>query len=87
MAELLRDNPTVLAMVVILASALAALWLRRGGRGGRGGRPARGRVGDPDALPRDPVARERARRRAQIQIALALFAILGFTVIGILNNL
>lgn len=81
MVELLREQPELVAIAVLLMVAVLALWLRRPGRPGTGSGP-RGPA-DPDAM-EDPTPQ---LRRARIQIVLAIFAILGFTVIGIVNSL
>lgn len=85
MAELLRDNPILIAGVVILLAALLAARgrLRRDRRTDEadGARPAH-RVDRARSAERV----ERDRRRARIQMILALFAILGFTVIAIVNS-
>lgn len=96
MAELLRDHPIVIAALVILLAALAALRLRRSGPSGSRRDPRMdGRARPPryshraEAPPEDPVdqdAYERARRRARLQMIFALIAIVGFTLIALVNT-
>jgi hypothetical protein len=82
MAELLRDQPYLVAGAVILLAALFALRFRFRRRDD----------GTPEARPgrreryRDAADVERARRRVRLQMILALFAILGFTLIAIVNS-
>lgn len=89
MAELLRDNPLLIAgLVILLAAMLAARGrMRRGASDGDGDRPTkrRGRPPGPSAA-RDAVEVERDRRRTRIQMILALFSILGFTLIAVVNS-
>ncbi|MBP5858905.1 hypothetical protein KAJ83_17935 [Marivibrio halodurans] len=89
MAELLRDNPLLIAgVVILLAAMLAARGRMRRGPSDTGGRdPAhrRGHVPRPSSE-RSAARIGRERRRARIQMILALFCILGFTLIAIVNS-
>ncbi|MCR9221216.1 MAG: hypothetical protein NXI21_13415 [Alphaproteobacteria bacterium] len=93
MADLLRDNPVLVLAAVIAIFALFALprrWRRGGDVDPRRARRAVLRV-EPEEEAEDrsrPSAKEieRARRRARIQMILALFAIVGFTLIALINT-
>jgi|GEM_PF-4119932 predicted nucleic acid-binding Zn ribbon protein len=98
MAELLRDNPVIVAGLVMLVVVMVALRMRlrqsRQNRGDHDNNPT-GRRRPPqlrhdedqgEASGPAPEVIERARRRARWQMIMALFAILGFTLIAIINS-
>jgi hypothetical protein len=98
MAELLRDNPLIVGGLVMLVVAMVAFRMRlrqaRQNRGDHDNNPTGRRrppqlvrdEGEGEASGPAPEEIARARRRARWQMIMALFAILGFTLIAIINS-
>lgn len=99
MAELLRDNQIAVLLVVVLLAALFGLRMRRRGAAGQARDPRmEGRARPPryshraEGPPEDqkedktPDARDRELRRVRLQMIFALIAIMGFTLIALVNT-